>query len=175
VRILEVLAVEPASARALSVSLNVPLGDASYHLRVLDRECELLRLAKVRDRRGAREKIFILDQGAFRDLIDWSALPPFLDEALKGAALKGFVNAAASAIDGGALESDISTLCWRPVALDPVGWNRVRAALAHAEEEIRAAVDDSVALLQSKEKPVHAVVGLAAFEAPQNAMARDPQ
>jgi DNA-binding transcriptional ArsR family regulator len=167
VRILELLGVENASAKVISQSLGVRLGDAAYHLnRVLDRECGLVRLSETNDRRGAREKVFALDQEAFRDLIDWDALPPALDDALKGASLKGFVNAAASAIDAGSLDLDAVTLCWSPVALDAAGWSKVKKAFERAEEEVRVAVSECAARLQAGEDSIQGVIGLAAFEAP---------
>jgi len=83
---------------------------------------------------------------------------------ITAAAFESFVEAAAKALETGAIDArDDSTLTWMPVTVDERGWEEVVAAMKKAAELVAAAHDRSTERLGGDEG-IAIVVGLAAFE-----------
>lgn len=170
VRMLERLATETASAKQLSISLEVSLGVASYHLRrVLDKECGLVEVVATRQRRGAIETFYRLDVAAMRDAVTWKHLNGPVGQAVKDSVVQCCWNLVLAAQRAGLLGMDpTETLSCRPVAVDTEGWTQVNSALARAEEEISKALEKSAQRLRSGGEAMQVVVGLIAFHAVQS-------
>lgn len=67
-QILAALAEEPHSAKSLSRKLRMELSLTAYHLnQVLNRDCGIMDLVDVVQRRGALEKFFRIDANALRE------------------------------------------------------------------------------------------------------------
>jgi DNA-binding transcriptional ArsR family regulator len=128
-----------ASPADLSRVLGEPIGNVSYHVRMLlDLDC--VELVDTRQRRGAVEHFYRATRRAILDDDAWAKLPP---AARKGFAVQWFREAFAdvsSAIDAGRLEGgaeDVS-LNFTKLELDQEGWDELHALL---DDVVRRAVD----------------------------------
>lgn len=141
-RILAALVHENGSAKTLAKAFHEPLGVVSYHLNeVLARECDVVELVDVVPRRGAKERIYALND----DLLI----------------------AAITTIEAGSVDSlEGGTLEWSPVQVDWQCWLEIREAAAHFKEKVGQAVRESHARRQTRQgsDELHNIVlGLAAF------------
>jgi DNA-binding transcriptional ArsR family regulator len=119
-----------ASPADLSRVLEDPIGNVSYHVRMLlDLDC--VELVDTRQRRGAVEHFYRATRRAILDDAAWAKLPP---AARKGFAVQWFREAFAdlsTAIDAGRLEGgpeDVQ-LNFTKLALDEDGWNELHGML----------------------------------------------
>jgi DNA-binding transcriptional ArsR family regulator len=144
VRILAVLDERMASPSELAKELEAPLGNVSYHVRILA-SLGLIRLVKETPRRGSVEHHY---EAVPRPLISdeaWSTVPDTLKLALVGAALERAgesVTAAAAAGGFNRPEAYVSRGTWQ---LDSEAWrelaDEVRAFLARVEPIHQAATE----------------------------------
>ena len=128
-----------ASPADLSRVLDEPIGNVSYHVRMLlDLDC--VELVDTRQRRGAVEHFYRATRRAILDDQAWAKLPP---AARKGFAVQWFREAFAdlsTAIDGGRLEGSAEDvqLNFAKLALDEDGWTELHAML---EDVVKRAED----------------------------------
>jgi DNA-binding transcriptional ArsR family regulator len=119
-----------ASPADLSRVLEEPIGNVSYHVRMLlDLDC--VELVDTRQRRGAIEHFYRATRRAILDDAAWAKLPP---AARKGLAVQWFRDAFAdvsAAIDAGHLEGDADdvSLNFEKLELDDAGWNELHELL----------------------------------------------
>jgi DNA-binding transcriptional ArsR family regulator len=119
-----------ASPADLSRILDEPIGNVSYHMRMLlDLDC--VELVDTRQRRGAVEHFYRATRRAILDDAAWAKLPP---AARKGFAVQWFREAFAdlsSAIDAGRLEGGAEDvqLSFSKLELDDDGWNELHGML----------------------------------------------
>jgi DNA-binding transcriptional ArsR family regulator len=128
-----------ASPADLSRVLEEPIGNVSYHVRMLlDLDC--VELVDTRQRRGAVEHFYRATRRAILDDKAWAKLPP---AARKGFAVQWFREAFAdvsAAIDAGKVEgsADDVHLNFTKLELDDEGWKELHAAL---EDVMQRALD----------------------------------
>jgi DNA-binding transcriptional ArsR family regulator len=120
-----------ASPADLSRVLGEPIGNVSYHVRMLlDLDC--VELVDTRQRRGAVEHFYRATRRSILDDAAWEKLPP---SARKGLAVEvfreGFADVSA-AIDAGRMEQveDSVHLNFTKLELDEDGWKELHDMLA---------------------------------------------
>jgi DNA-binding transcriptional ArsR family regulator len=128
-----------ASPADLSRVLDEPIGNVSYHVRMLlDLDC--VELVDTRQRRGAVEHFYRATRRAILDDAAWAKLPP---AARKGFAVQWFREAFAdvsTAIDGGRLEgaAEDVQLNFTKLELDEDGWRELHDLL---DDVVKRAMD----------------------------------
>jgi DNA-binding transcriptional ArsR family regulator len=154
-----------ASPADLSRVLGEPIGNVSYHVRMLlDLDC--VELVDTRQRRGAVEHFYRATRRAILDDEAWAKLPP---SARKGVAVEVFKEAfrdVSAAIDAGRMEAaDESVhLNFTKLDLDEDGWNELHETLGDLLEralELQAAAVNKPAGLRR-----NARLFVAKYEAP---------
>ena len=166
VQILEALQGRVASPSGLAKELGKSLGVISYHANLLA-ESGCLELVRTRQRRGAVEHFFRAAPRSFIGHQDWRRAPLSVRGGVTAAAVQGFVDRAALAIDAGTIDSrDDTTLCWMPMTVDETGWREIAEIMDRALRLLMSVHAGSVRRLGGAEG-IPMVVGLAGFEAGQ--------
>jgi DNA-binding transcriptional ArsR family regulator len=134
VRILGVLDEHMASPSELAQELTAPLGNVSYHVRILA-SLGLIRLVKETPRRGSVEHHY---EAVPRPLISdeaWSLVPGTVKRAMVGAALEQAGAAVAAAAAGGGFDREGAVLDREGYRVDAEGWRALgEAARAFTEQ-----------------------------------------
>jgi DNA-binding transcriptional ArsR family regulator len=128
-RLLAILNQKVASPNELAKETGEPLGNVSYHVRLLaDLECvELVRTAP---RRGAVEHYYQAVVPAWFDKASWAKLPASVRDSFAGTALSFIVDEAAASMRSGAFESrDDVHVSRAPLMLDDEGWRELAGLL----------------------------------------------
>lgn len=166
-RILLGLVTEDGSAAVLSKRFgDLPLTNIDYHLKVLDRDCDVLEVVRTRRVRGAKERFYRLRPWP-RLADSWLSVPQPVTNGFRGAAFGRFVELAVEAARFGGFDGRKNTVfTGRPIALDEQGWSEVTGLLEQAVTEIDAAEVRARDRLEqgAANDVVHAIVGVAAFE-----------
>jgi DNA-binding transcriptional ArsR family regulator len=141
VRILGVLQDRVASPSDLAEELKAPLGNVSYHVRILA-QLGLLKLVKKRPRRGAiehyyeaRSRIRVSDRA-------WGQVPNIVKEAMVNATLDQVSTYVEQSAESGGFERPNAHLMRQPLRLDEEGWSELSALVLKTLEranEIEAA------------------------------------
>ena len=124
-----------ASPADLSRVLGEPIGNVSYHVRML-LELDCVELVDTRQRRGAVEHFYRATRRALLDDETWAKLPP---SARRGVAVEvfreGFADVSA-AIDAGRMEAadDGVHLNFTKLDLDEAGWKELHQMLEDVME-----------------------------------------
>lgn len=128
-RILEALADRAASPVQLSRTLEEPLGNVSYHVRVLlEHGCVVP--AGTRPRRGATEHFY---RALARPLVGdetWRTLPALLRRQLSGRTVADLLDDAARAARSGGFDGDEVHAIRLLLTLDDAGWSAMSALVA---------------------------------------------
>jgi DNA-binding transcriptional ArsR family regulator len=137
VQILGMLQDRIASPSDLAEELDAPLGNVSYHVRILA-QLDLLKLVKKRPRRGAIEHYY---QARGRVRISnraWGQVPTIVKEAMVDGTLDQISRFVQQAAESGGFERPEAHLMRQPMRLDDQGWKELSAAvlklLEHANE-----------------------------------------
>jgi DNA-binding transcriptional ArsR family regulator len=124
VRILGVLQDRVASPSDLAEELKAPLGNVSYHVRILA-QLGLLKLVKKRPRRGAiehyyeaRSRIRVSDRA-------WGQVPNVVKEAMVNATLDQVSVYVEQSAESGGFERPDAHLTRQPLRLDEQGWSEL--------------------------------------------------
>ncbi|HEU4739947.1 MAG TPA: winged helix-turn-helix domain-containing protein [Solirubrobacterales bacterium] len=162
VEILRLLEEGPSGPKRLSDRMGEPLGNVSYHMKVLSK-CDCVELIETIPSRGAVEHIYRLNpQGALGSR-NWKEVPPALRTHYAGSSLAAFTNRAVEALDAGTAESrEGSGVTWLPLSVDEEGWKELRRVLGNVEKRFRAVADKSAERAEGDVIPV--IVAVAAFE-----------
>ncbi len=166
VQILEELHERDASPNELMESLDSPLGNVAYHVRVLEK-CGCIELVGTARRRGAVEHYFRARPRSYIGHQDWRKVPATLRGEVSRASVQSFADRVAEALDAGTIDArEDTTLSWMPLAVDPTGWKQVAIVLAETAAKLQMVHDQSRKRIESNGAGVTPiVVGLAAFEA----------
>ena len=124
VRILSILDQRVASPSELAQEIGAPLGNVSYHVRILA-SLGLARLVKETPRRGSVEHHYTAVARPHITNEAWAAVPDIVKRAMVGATLQqagAYVNAAAQEGGFDRAEAHISRT---PVRVDKEGWERL--------------------------------------------------
>jgi len=147
VRILSVLQDRVASPSDLADELKAPLGNVSYHVRILAR-LGLLKLVKKRPRRGAIEHYYEARSRVPVSDRAWGQVPKVVKEAMVDATLDQVSAYVEQSAASGGFERPEAHLCRQPLRLDARGWqelSRLTAELLQRANELEA---DSIARLK---------------------------
>jgi DNA-binding transcriptional ArsR family regulator len=167
-RILQRLGESIASPNQLATELGEPLGNVSYHVRIL-LEYECIELVDTRPRRGAIEHFY---RPLVRPMLgdaEWQALPPTLRRQLAGRTLAQLVSEAREAAENGAFDAEHVHVMRMLFDLDEEGWRAMSALL---DDTLAGAVrihEESVARRAGAKDATQVrsgAVGLLLFERP---------
>jgi DNA-binding transcriptional ArsR family regulator len=128
VQILGVLHDRTASPSDLAEELGAPLGNVSYHVRILAK-LELLKLVRKRQRRGAIEHLYRANGRVRVSDRAWGQVPGIVKTAMVDATLEQVGRYVEQSAAMGGFERPESHLIRQPMRLDQQGWEELSAAL----------------------------------------------
>lgn len=168
VNILRVLHSRVASPSEIATELSAPLGNVSYHVRVLER-AGLLKLERTRQRRGAVEHYYravgrlrITDKA-------WAQVPAIVKDAILSATLDQAVQYVGAAVSLGGFDREDAHVSRRPMILDAEGFAELAAAvneLLERTDDIEAASQRRLAANNHEHGEVSSGLVMMLFEAP---------
>lgn len=168
VNILRVLQSRVASPSEIAVELSAPLGNVSYHVRVLER-AGLLKLERTRQRRGATEHYYravgrlrITDKA-------WAQVPKIIKDALLSATLDQTVAYVGAAASVGGFDRGNAHVSRRPMTLDAQGFAEVAAAVKELVDRattIEAESQKRQSARDHEDEEINAGLVMMLFEAP---------
>ena len=125
VQLLSILNERVASPNELAKETGEPLGNVSYHVRLLaDLDC--VELVKTEPRRGAVEHYYQATVPPWFDKRAWADVPASLRNTVSSSALDVIVKEAATAMRDGAFDSRPDRHISRaPLMLDDEGWSEL--------------------------------------------------
>jgi DNA-binding transcriptional ArsR family regulator len=123
-----------ASPSELADALEEPLGNISYHVRVL-RELDCLELVRTEPRRGALEHFYRATVSPWLSEEQWSQLPVAVRHKTVAGTLAEILDAAAEASERGGFDGPEAHVSRMALAIDEAG----RAEIAALLDETRAA------------------------------------
>jgi hypothetical protein len=155
-----------ASPNEMMDLLGVPLGNAAYHARVLEK-CGCIEVVRTKQRRGAVEHFFRAVPRSYIGHQDWRKVPRSVREEVTGASLDSFMSRAIAALEDGRIDDrEDTTLNWMALAVDELGWAQVAEVLDEVRARLQAVHEQSRGrLAMTGEEATQMIVGLAAFEA----------
>jgi DNA-binding transcriptional ArsR family regulator len=166
-RLLTIFNERVASPSDLAAELGEPIGNVSYHTRILAR-LGCVELVKTKQVRGAVEHYYrAVVRPVFSDE-DWAELPLSIRKSLAGAVLTEIADdMSASAAEGG-FDRDEVHLSRTTVTLDRQGWQELNEALQELTEQALEIQAQSAARLHSDgaSDSEGAVLALLLFEPP---------
>jgi DNA-binding transcriptional ArsR family regulator len=147
-RLLTIFNERVASPSDLAAELGEPIGNVSYHTRILAR-LGCVELVKTKQVRGAVEHYYrAVVRPVFSD-DDWAELPLSIRKSLAGAVLTEIADdMGASAKDGG-FDRDEVHLSRTTLTLDSQGWQDLNEALQEVSDRALEVQAESAARLQS--------------------------
>jgi DNA-binding transcriptional ArsR family regulator len=168
INILRVLQNRVASPSDIAGELSAPLGNVSYHVRVLER-AGLLRLERTRQRRGAIEHYYravgrlrITDKA-------WAQVPEIIKNAMLSATLDQTVRYVGAAVSIGGFERSDAHVSRTPMTLDKQGFADLAEALRELldrSHEIEAESQKRLAAGDHREAEISSGLVMMLFEAP---------
>lgn len=137
-RILHELGDEPASPSELAETLDEPLGNVSYHVKILA-ECEAIELVRTAPVRGALEHFYRATALPRLYEAEWKQLHPSTRRALFNATLSQIWDHVVAAGRSGGFEDTKSHVSWTALEFDDLAYSELL-------EEIEAFIDRALAL-----------------------------
>jgi DNA-binding transcriptional ArsR family regulator len=166
-RLLTIFNERVASPSDLAAELGEPIGNVSYHTRILAR-LGCVELVKTKQVRGAVEHYYrAVVRPVFSD-DDWAELPLSIRKSLAGAVLTEIADdMGASATEGG-FDRDEVHLSRTTLTLDPQGWQELNELLQELGDQALEIQAQSAARLHSDgaQESEGAVLALMLFEPP---------
>ena len=154
-RLLTLLNEREASPSQLAEQLEEPLGNVSYHVRILV-ELECIELVRTTPRRGAIEHHYRAVVPPYFSDADWQALPESARGSLVGPVLASIWGDVGAAAARGAFNRDDVAVIRYTVELDARGWtdlSQALVALYARSERIAAASAKRIAKGQGEARP----------------------
>ena len=121
------------SPNELSRELGDPLGNVSYHVRIL-RELDCVELVRTEQRRGALEHYYRATAQPWLDDKQWARLPAAFRRKTLGRTLSELLEAAGDASQTGGFDDPAAVVNHVPLVLDEQGWNDVTKLLNETAE-----------------------------------------
>ena len=147
-RLLTIFNERVASPSDLAAELGEPIGNVSYHTRILAR-LGCVELVRTKQVRGAVEHYYrAVVRPVFSD-DDWAELPPSIRKSLAGAVLTEIADDMGAAANAGGFDRDDVHLSRTVVTLDGQGWQALNEALQGVAERALEIQSESAARLQS--------------------------
>ena len=165
-RILHVLSEGVASPNHIAQRLGEPLGNVSYHVKIL-LENDAIELVETRPVRGAIEHFYRGTMRPFLDDTHWAQLPLATRRTIFAQKLEQIgehVTAAAMANGFDRIETHVS---WTPLQLDEQGWHEMADVLVHVLEDaarIEAESLERLAEAGESAQPIRSEVAIEHFE-----------
>lgn len=169
-RILHVLSEGVASPNHIAQRLGEPLGNVSYHVKIL-LENDAIELVETRPVRGAIEHFYRGTMRPFLDDTHWAQLPLATRRTIFAQKLEQIgehVTAAAMANGFDRVETHVS---WTPLQLDEQGWHEMADVLVHVLEDaarIEAESLERLAEAGESAQPIRSEVAIEHFERAPN-------
>lgn len=173
VRILALLEEATASPNELSRRLEAPLGNVSYHVRILH-QLKLIKLVRKTPRRGALEHYYRAVGRATVTQAGWAQAPGIVKQALIGAALQQVGDYVGRAAAHGGFDRADSHLTRTTMRLDDRGWRELGSAMMKLLECAEAIDKASRERLHEKEAGEGREVGLVLMQFEATAFADEP-
>jgi DNA-binding transcriptional ArsR family regulator len=166
VEILEVLNEREASPKELEEILTPPLGNLSYHCKVLS-ECGCIELVRTEQRRGALEHFFRATPRSFVGHQDLRKVPQSLRGNVTAMSLQSFLEASVAAMEAGTIDGrPDSVLGWMVIGVDELGWEQAVDLGRSTLDRFERVHEESRERATRGGQPLRPmVVGLAGFEA----------
>ncbi len=168
ITILRVLQDRTASPSEIASEISAPLGNVSYHVRVLER-VGLLELVRTRQRRGAIEhyyravgRVRITDKA-------WAQVPDIIKDAMISATLDQAARYVSAAAATGGFDRHDANVSRRGMALDKQGFAELAAAakeLLDRAYKIEGESARRIAASNHEDGEINAGLVLMLFEAP---------
>jgi DNA-binding transcriptional ArsR family regulator len=147
-RLLTIFNERVASPSDLAAELGEPIGNVSYHTRILAR-LGCVELVKTKQVRGAVEHYYrAVVRPVFSD-DDWAELPLSIRKSLAGAVLTEIADDMGASANAGGFDRDDVHLSRTPLTLDGKGWQDLNEALQGVAERALKIQAESAARLQS--------------------------
>jgi DNA-binding transcriptional ArsR family regulator len=147
-RLLTIFNERVASPSDLAAELGEPIGNVSYHTRILAR-LGCVELVKTKQVRGAVEHYYrAVVRPVFSD-DDWAELPLSIRKSLAGAVLTEIGDDVSAAASEGGFDRDTVHLSRTPLTLDEQGWQDLNERLQGVFEEALEIQAQSAARLQA--------------------------
>jgi DNA-binding transcriptional ArsR family regulator len=164
-QILGILQERRASPRELSDELDAPLGNVSYHVRILA-DLKLIKLVKKTPRRGAIEHHYEAVSGAQVSDDTWSATPGIVKQAMVASALSEVGRSASISATAGGFERPDAHLTKTRLTLDERGWRELGQAMLRLLERAERIQEQSAARLKQGDHhdEVDATLAMMMFE-----------
>jgi hypothetical protein len=121
------------SPSELADALGEPLGNVSYHVRIL-RELDCLELVRTETRRGALEHFYRATVSPWLDEQQWAQLPATFRRQTLARTLSGVLEAAAHAAEQGGFDGPESRVSRVELTLDDTGRLAIAALLTQTLE-----------------------------------------
>ena len=146
-RILEALAAGPASPSMIATELGEPLGNVSYHVKIL-LQYDAIELVETRPVRGALEHVYRAIERPFLNDAQWAKLPVTVRRDHFNNALNGAWEHLVDAASDGGLDDEKTHISWTKLDLDQEAYDELserlvelleRAMELHAETAGRVA------------------------------------
>lgn len=129
VQILAVLQDRTASPSDLAEELKAPLGNVSYHVRILAK-LDLLKLVRKRQRRGAIEHLYRANGRVRVSDRAWGQVPGIVKTAMVDATLEQVGRYVEQSATMGGFERPEAHIIRQPMRLDQQGWEELSGAVA---------------------------------------------
>lgn len=147
VQLLHILNEQVSSPNRLSKELDEPLGNVSYHIKVLlDYEC--IELVKKEPRRGALEHYYrALKRPVFNDP-EWIKLPSSTQRGISRAVLEAIGRDVSEALVAGTFdEREDSHVSRTSMIVDEQGWDDIASLLTATMDRVQEIKDEATARL----------------------------
>jgi DNA-binding transcriptional ArsR family regulator len=167
ISILEILMDREASPSQLADELNAPLGNVSYHVRILD-NLGLIKLTRKKPRRGAIEHYYKARGRARVTDSAWGEVPEIVKEAFVNSALHQIGNFITQAATIGGFDRADAHLTRQPLTVDEQGFRELAAAFMRLHDEVHEIHERAGERLReaNHDDEIHAGAVLMLFEAP---------
>jgi hypothetical protein len=147
-RLLTIFNERVASPSDLAAELGEPIGNVSYHTRILAR-LGCVELVKTKQVRGAVEHYYrAVVRPVFKDE-DWAGLPKSIRKSLAGAVLAEIADDVSAAATEGGFDREEVHLARTPVVLDQQGWQEINELLQEVGNKALDIQAESAARLQA--------------------------
>jgi len=164
-RLLTIFNERVASPSDLAAELGEPIGNVSYHTRILAR-LGCVELVRTKQVRGAVEHYYrAVVRPVFSD-DDWAELPPSIRKSLAGAVLTEIADDMSASANEGGFDRDEVHLSRMPLTLDSRGWQELNELLQELGDQALEIQAQSAARLHADgaQDSEAAVLALMLFE-----------
>ena len=127
-RILQALNEDVASPAQLARALDEPLGNVSYHVKIL-LECEAIELVRTAPVRGAIEHFYRATMRSYLSDDDWEALPLSIRRGSDSQNLRRIWEDVAAAVEEGGFDDHRTHISWTQLDFDEEGHAKFAEAL----------------------------------------------